>query len=1213
MVSTISPDIICIQESYLTNKCNFSISNYCIFRRDRSDGNKGGGVAILLKKGIVYSNVTKYESIEAISISVKIGNIEVKLSNVYLPHGPPENLETLLDLFQERNSIVCGDFNAKHPLWGSRETDKWGTDLAEIIEDKHLVVINSGEGTRVDLSNNSKSHLDLTITSSNLAGLCNWEVMDDLCGSDHYVIKTSINENIQSENIHVPRWNFKKADWKGFELFCDAQFMKFNVNNDIEQMVQSINDIIIKASEIYIPKTKNSTKNPVPFWNDECDESIKERKKIRRKLEKSKNPRDYIEYKRKRAKVIRTIKDAKKNYWHSYCSNLSYKSDVRKVWNTVRGINNVGNVKSIPSIRNQDKAIFDTKEKCNIFAKHYAFVSSSNNYTQEFKDRKNKFETEHNSLFQSHKNDNEPINEEIQLSELIVALDECKKVSAPGIDDINYIMIKHLSNVSLKSILQVFNVIWKRGEIPAIWKHAVVIPILKPGKDESLPISYRPISLTSNLCKLFEKIISKRLYSHFEKYNLFNINQSGFRKNRRTLDHLIRISEDIHKSLATKGYTVGVFLDIEKAYDMVWRKGVLFKLHKLGVSGNMFNWVNSFLHNRKIQVRLGNVLSEEISVENGTPQGSVISPLLFLIAINDLAVDEGINLSLFADDSAIWKCGRNLKYLEGKLQNALNKINDWANEWGFKVSIEKTQVVIFTRKRNKTVELKYNDITLKVVKKVKFLGLIFDSKLSWRDHIKFIVEKCTTRVNLLRCIAGNNWGANKENLVYVFKALIRSRIEYGCEVYGSANKRLLHCLDVIQNKCLRVCTGALRVTSIEALEVDCGVMPLDLRRQKLQARIIATYLDSSNNPVKSSLQESWHSAYSKNKYGFKPILTRVTEFLNGKDIIIPRNVPLPFPKWHIARPYVDLTLNGNISKSDPEIICKVISLEFINSWVNYLHVYTDGSKEDKYCTAAFYVPEFKIQCGERLEEHCNNFEGELVAILKALIWIYDKQIERTVIFSDSLSALQSIRSLRDNGSCILKEIFYQLYQFQNSGLEVTLAWIPSHVGIPGNEIVDKIAKDSHKKPITVHVPKIKKLIESDIDNEVINIWQDRWDLSEKGRFYYNINPSVNEKTSFSLEHRYQEVQLTRLRFGDCWLNNVKALMGKSDSDLCSSCLVRETVEHFLLECVKHFDLSLELTNTLLMKGIDCSIYHVLREKVCLDIIWKYIEDNNICL
>ena len=124
-----------------------------------------------------------------------------------------------------------------------------------------------------------------------------------------------------------------------------------------------------------------------------------------------------------------------------------------------------------------------------------------------------------------------------------------------------------------------------------------------------------------------EKVISNRLYSVLEENELFNINQSGFRKNRGTMDHFICLSEDVRKSLSTRQFTLGVFLDIEKAYDMVWRKGILFKLHKMHIGGKIFNWINNFLHNRKIQVRLGITLSDEFHLDKE------VQPVLFYFSL----------------------------------------------------------------------------------------------------------------------------------------------------------------------------------------------------------------------------------------------------------------------------------------------------------------------------------------------------------------------------------------------------------------------------------------------------------------------------------------------------------------------------------------------------------------------------------------------------
>ena len=481
-----------------------------------------------------------------------------------------------------------------------------------------------------------------------------------------------------------------------------------------------------------------------------------------------------------------------------------------------------------------------------------------------------------------------------------------------------------------------------------------------------------------------EKMICNRLYYKLENEKLFNDFQSGFRKNKRTLDHLLRISEDIRKALATKQYTLGVFLDIEKAYDMVWKKGVLFKLSKMGITGNTFNWINSFLHNRKLQVKVGNSLSNEFSVDNGVPQGSVISPLLFLIAINDLKVDTGTSLSLFADDTAIWKSNRNFKFLIDKIQSSLDSISQWCDLWGFKISIKKTQVIVFTRKKIPPVNLLYNNKKLPVVNKVKFLGLILDSKLSWKDHINFIIDKCRSRINLLKCISGYSWGASKETLCYIYKAFIRSRIDYASEIYNSACHSILSKLDIVQNKCLRICTGALMATPIQALEVDCGIMPLDLRRRKLQINMFSSYLASNNEIVKSCFLESWHAAYCKDKTGFVPFSTSVEDFIGNESIEYKTPDSPNFPFWKLSPLEIDISLSKVISKRDPSIINKILSLEFISNWSYLTNIFTDGSKSNLKCSGAFYIPKINLSQGFTLPLHCSNYDAELAAIIQAL-------------------------------------------------------------------------------------------------------------------------------------------------------------------------------------------------------------------------------------
>jgi len=182
-------------------------------------------------------------------------------------------------------------------------------------------------------------------------------------------------------------------------------------------------------------------------------------------------------------------------------------------------------------------------------------------------------------------------------------------------------------------------------------------------------------------------------------------------------------------------------------------------------------------------------------MENGSPQGSVISPLLFLIMMNDYPLDvhRGSRLSLFADDSSVYKSGSNLKYISKCIQTYLNNIYEWCDEWGFKISYSKTVCVLFTRKPNIIpIPITLNGHTLKFEKSAKFLGVMFDDYLSWNEHAKYIAGRCSTRLNIMRCITGKAWGWGKKVLLTMYKALIQSLLDYGCQAYGSASQSVLN-------------------------------------------------------------------------------------------------------------------------------------------------------------------------------------------------------------------------------------------------------------------------------------------------------------------------------------------------------------------------------------------------------------------------------------
>jgi hypothetical protein len=203
-----------------------------------------------------------------------------------------------------------------------------------------------------------------------------------------------------------------------------------------------------------------------------------------------------------------------------------------------------------------------------------------------------------------------------------------------GPDRIHNRMLRHLPPAGRDFLLSMYNRIWAESSVPAAWKEAVVVPILKPGKDRSLASSYRPIRLNSCLRKTMERMVNRRLVWVLENRNLLSNAQCGFRRNRSTLDYLVTLEHQIQNSFLLRQHVVAVFFDVEKAYDTTWQYGILKTLHQCNFRGRLPLFISNFLLDRYFLFRLGNVLCARYHQENGVPQGSVLSVILFEIVIN---------------------------------------------------------------------------------------------------------------------------------------------------------------------------------------------------------------------------------------------------------------------------------------------------------------------------------------------------------------------------------------------------------------------------------------------------------------------------------------------------------------------------------------------------------------------------------------------------
>ena len=572
-----------------------------------------------------------------------------------------------------------------------------------------------------------------------------------------------------------------------------------------------------------------------------------------------------------------------------------------------------------------DDKIYESKEEiANILGRTFKSNSSSVNYNPQFK--RHKQETEMEELnFETDTNEN--YNLPFTISELENSLQNAHD-SAAGADEVHYQLLKHLPRISLQTLLNIFNRIWEEGTFPESWTKATIIPIPKPNRDHTNPTNYRPIALTSCLCKTMERMINNRLNFYLESNNIISEHQSGFRKNRSTTDQLVSLESYIRNAFVKKQHVVAIFFDLEKAYDTTWKHGILKDIHKIGLKGNLPKFISNFLSNRCFRVKVGSSFSDVYEQEQGVPQGSILSPTLFNIKINNIikCLDDDVNCSLYVDDFLICYRSKDMKTIETKLQNNLNKIEKWTVENGFKFSMTKTNCVHFCQEHRLHLDpaLKLYNNPIPIVDQAKFLGVIFDKKLSFIPHINTLKLKCQKALNVLKLLSHSDWGGDKKSLLNLYRSLIRSKLDYGCIIYGSARKSYLKKLDTIHHQGLRLALGAFRTSPVQSLYSEAQEPSLYDRRKKLSLQYVTKLASNPNNPVYNDIFNSPNKVLFQNKPNFiKPLGLRIEPLLNESSINVKNIKPFKLPvyePWTIDPPNIIFDLNINKKSTTNSII-----------------------------------------------------------------------------------------------------------------------------------------------------------------------------------------------------------------------------------------------------------------------------------------------------
>ena len=371
-----------------------------------------------------------------------------------------------------------------------------------------------------------------------------------------------------------------------------------------------------------------------------------------------------------------------------------------------------------------------------------------------------------------------------------------------------------------------------------IWNKAQVIFLRKSGKDSySKPGSYRPISISAYLGKLIEKIIAQRIEKFLSLIGINDPNQEGFMAGRNTIRYLNRLVTGIRSDIQKKLTSICLFIDFEKAFDSVWQKGLLVKLHDLGIKGKILNLINSFLMNRIVSLNInGKVGDPRKCSDVGVPQGSALSPILFRIYILDLAEElednENVSILKFADDGTIHISDITTTACLATLQDALNTIHAWSKKWRLVINCQpdKTEVICFnTAEKDRSLlpnTFKLGDSDIRLVQSSKVLGLIIDENLNFQEHSKYVYKKlCHIWVKVCQ-YSNRHWGFNVNTMLTILRTLFLPTLMYAGHIW--INLQNLKEINTLYYKMVKSSIGAVLNIRQSYAEVILGLPPLSI-------------------------------------------------------------------------------------------------------------------------------------------------------------------------------------------------------------------------------------------------------------------------------------------------------------------------------------------------------------------------------------------------
>lgn len=804
---TPEPDVLALTETYLHPgllNSELGLHNYNIIRKDRHNhpnAPSGGGVLFAVKEGIKTRLLETDSSIEQIFIEV-LGPHKKLILGVFYPSPRSDtndyskhvcSVEKLRDDFGEHDFVILGDYNLPKTTWTNADSSQdflfahyYGTDA--LIKDNSDVIMNGfsylGFNQFYPIHLNKGYTLDLAFTSLNEDQFYHIPSKDSLvppetCHHDPAFFGVKC-ENLKCIGSVLNSRDFYHADYDEINLRLsrtdwEKLFEGMSLDDNIDGFYSVLNEIITELVPI-----KNYKSSSYPKWfSPELITNIINKKKFHKKWLQFNIIDDYIEFKKLRAMCIRMSRRDRQKYISEVENNSS--RNIKHFWSYV---NNLSKSNHFPD----EMFLYDSKETttkgiCNLFAKNFDSVYSNNN---------NVF---HHEIY----TDNE-IDILISQDEISKAIGKLKNKASLGPDGLPALFVKNCSKSILRPLAILLNKSLSCGKMPAIWKKSFITPIFKAGNVHDI-LNYRPISIMGSVAKIFDSIMTEKLTSMYVKFIIKE--QHGFVKGRSTLTNLILYSDYISNALSKYKQVDSIYLDFCKAFDSVNHSILIYKLHKFGINGSLLRWIESYLSNRELQVRIKGHVSDPFTAKSGVPQGSNLGPLLFILFINDAADSlKNAQILIFADDIKLFSVINSI-HDQVLLQKDLDLIINWSKLNKLKLNVEKCKLLSFGRSRVNSYSFQYKilDQDLNSVSFMKDLGIIFESSFKFDMHIDTVTTKAFKLLGFIK--RSTKEFKNINSIINLYNALIKPILLYGSLIWSPHYDVGINKLEAVRHKFIR--------------------------------------------------------------------------------------------------------------------------------------------------------------------------------------------------------------------------------------------------------------------------------------------------------------------------------------------------------------------------------------------------------------------------